>query len=103
MRKPSIKGQRGSWTANFEGRDLAVLHDTWWTRSDGYFDPMENAATGGARYQSLVNALTTFDEIIMQKDGEGFAREGYIGVFNFDNLSIGDDGSISLTLTSWIG
>lgn len=61
---------------------------------------MIGAKIDGKRYADFVNALCSHDKVIVQKTAEdgSFARLGYIGVFRFDKLEIGEDGSISLRL-----
>ena len=40
------------------------------------------------------------DLVVMQRDVPGtFTRDGYIGIFYFENLVVGSDGSVSLQLT----
>ena len=100
-KRVKILGERGRWTAEVDGKRLAVIHDTWRVGSTGYHDPMEGAKIDGKRYQEFVEALRGHPEVILQRDGKGsFARDGYIGVFAFTNLSINADGSIDLQLTN---
>ncbi|MGR3343432.1 MAG: hypothetical protein ACU0DI_09460 [Paracoccaceae bacterium] len=82
------------------GDRLAVIHDIWWTPPSNYFDPMKGAKTEGKRYTDFIAALNAHDRAIMQRTAEdgSFARLGYVGVFRFNNLAVGDDGSVSLTI-----
>ena len=98
-KRVKIRGERGRWLAEAEGRWLPVIHNTWRQGRDGYHDPMQG--TKGKRYEEFVEALRAQDLVILQKDVEGtFFRDSYIGIFAFKNLDIGNDGSISLTLVS---
>lgn len=99
-RRVHIHGERGRWVAEVDGRWLAVLHNSWRAGPTGYFDPMDGASVGGARYAELVGALRDHDEAVIQRDKsrDDFSRAGYVGVFRFKDLAIGQDGSIRLTL-----
>jgi hypothetical protein len=102
LRAPAKKivGHRGQWTADVAGRELAVLHSTWRVGTNGYHDPMEKAKTDGAKHKRLTDALTANDVAVMQRDAadDGLSRDGYIGLFSYKDVEIGDDGSITLTL-----
>ncbi len=100
-RQVHIHGVRGQWTAEVEGKQLAVLHNTWWQdrRSNRYHDPMQGVLREGARYLARIAALRMHDLAVMQRDGgPKMERDGYLGVFRFRNLVIGEDGAISLDL-----
>ena len=101
LRAPTkkITGHRGQWTADVEGRELAVLTNTWRVGTTGYFDPMHGAKVDGEKHQRLSQALSENDVAVMQRDaGDGkFSRDGYVGLFSYKDLVIGDDGSIRLT------
>jgi len=100
MKRVKITGARGDWTAEVEARRLAVIHDTWFKPKDRYLDPMQGADLNGKRYQDFLTALQSSDKVVMQRDIPGtFTRNGYVGVFFFKDLVVGDDGSIGLTLT----
>jgi len=99
--KIKIKGARGVWTAEVGGKNLAVLHNTLWNKSTGvYWAEIRPQDKGGARLHSLLEALRAFDEVVMQRDvsTDDFSRDGYIGVFRFTDLDIGED-HLSLRLT----
>jgi len=99
LKRVRIRGERGRWVAEAEGRWLPVIHNTWRQGATGYRDPMEG--TKGKRHEEFVEALRSHEHVILQKDVEGtFFRESYIGIFAFKDLVIGDDGSVSLTLVS---
>ena len=99
LRRLHIVGARGDWTADVEGRRLAVIHSRWRHGASGYHDPMAGAATAGKRYADFVQALKTNDLVVIQRDGPGgLARDGYVGIFRFADLLIGSAGDISLTL-----
>lgn len=100
VRPVKIVGRRGNWLAEVEGRLLAVLHSTWRIGGTGYFDPMLDVKLEGLKYRRLVEALDLHNEVVIQKDRapDNFARDGYVGVFRFEDLRIGADGSIRLTL-----
>ena len=66
-----------------------------------YYDPMVGAKLDGKRYLDFISALRAHNLVVMQRDVPGsFTRDGYIGVFHFKDLVVGDDGSITLELTS---
>ena len=102
MRRKKIKivGSRGDWTARVAGKRLAVIHNTWRKNLIDYFDPMTSAAIDGIRYQTFVEALKTYNEVVIQVDAApgDFSRVGYVGVFSFSDLIIGEDGSIALKI-----
>ena len=95
-----IVGHRGQWTADVEGRELAVLHNTWRVGMTGYHDPMEGAKSDGAKHKRLTDALAANDIAVMQRDAddEGATKNGYIGLFSYKDLEIGEDGSNKLVL-----
>lgn len=65
-----------------------------------YYDPMTGAKLDGKRYIDFLTALRNNDLVVMQRDVPGtFTRDGYIGIFYFENLVVGSDGSVSLQLT----
>jgi hypothetical protein len=94
-----IVGARGDRTAEVEGRRLAVIHSSWREGLTGYHDPMTAAKTDGRRYRDLLSALRAHDLVVVQRDAPGgLERDGYVGVFRFRDLAVGDDGAIRLTL-----
>jgi hypothetical protein len=101
-RKPyrKIAAHRGQWTADVAGQELAILHNTWRVGTTGYHDPMERATKEAAKHKRLTEALTANDVAVMKRDAgdDGLSRDGYIGLFSYKDLEIGDDGSITLTL-----
>jgi len=100
-RPVKIVGARGDWTATVEGKRLAVIHNIWWTPPSSYFDPMDHAKLDGKRYRDFVQALQGNDTAIMQKtatDGS-FSRLGYVGLFRYQDVVVGEDGSVALTIT----
>ena len=99
-----IVGHRGQWTADVDGQELAVLHNTWRVGTTGSHDPMERAKTDGAKHKRLTEALAANEVAVMQRDGtdDGLSRDGYIGLFSYRDLEIGDDGSIKLVLVDRI-
>ncbi len=95
-----IVGARGQWTAEVDGVEMAVLHTTHRQGLRDYFDPMEGGPVDGAKHARLVAALRAGNVAVMQRDkpgDPGLARDGYVGLFSFKDLEIGDDGSIRLT------
>lgn len=89
------------WTADFGGRQLAVLHNTLWNRSDHtYHTEIRPQDKGTKRLDVLLDALRRHDMIVMQRDRSrtDFTRNGYVGVFRFADLDIGDD-QLCLRLT----
>jgi hypothetical protein len=98
-RRVRITGERGRWIAFADGRWLAVIHSTWRRGLTGYLDPMTGAKTDGKRYEEYLEALQRESEVIVQKDKPGtLDRAGYVGIFTFRDLFVGDDGSVGLTL-----
>lgn len=95
-----IVGHRGQWTADVDGRELAVLHTTYRQGPTGYFAPPD-PANSGAKFDRLRQALEGNDVAVIQRDAPddpGLARTGYVGLFSYKDLEIGVDGSIRLTL-----
>ena len=103
-RKAQVSRIQGSWTAEVDGITLAVIHNLWWKDPPIYFDPMREAKLDGKKYQSFVAALKNTDRVLMQKSKEdgSFRKLDYVGVFRFENLIIGDDGSIQLEIVERI-
>ena len=105
LRVPTKKivGHRGQWTADVEGRELAVLHSSYREGTTGYFAPPKESRSG-AKFDRLRLALENNDVAVMQRDaseGDG-SREGYIGLFSYKDLEFGDGNSIRLTLVERI-
>jgi len=99
VRRVHIHGLRGEWTAEVEGRRLAVIHTSKRKGVTGYHDPMVGAKIDGKRYSDFLVALQSQDLVVVQRDVPGtFDRDGYVGVFTFKDLSVSEDGAISLTL-----
>lgn len=100
VRRVKITGARGDWTAEVEGRRLPVIHNSWRQGPTGYLDPMVGVKLDGKRYQTFLAALRASDLVVMQRDTPGeLSRAGYVGVFHFKDLLIGEKGSIALQLT----
>ena len=102
LRAPArkITGGRGQWTADVDGVEMGVLHNTHREGTTGYFDPMDGAKLDGAKHDRLVAALQAGDVAVMQRDTPGdpaLSRDGFVGLFSFKDLEIGEDGSIRLT------
>lgn len=99
-RKVSIRGQRGRWVAEVEGRMLGVLHHLYRDGPTGYFGPFDRGdPRGSKRFEELETALATFDLAVLQRDRdlETLARDGYIGVFRFKDRKIDYESGFSLT------
>ena len=100
-RRVKITGERGRWLAEAEGVWLPVIHSSWRQGATGYHDPMTGAAVTGKRHAEYVEALRSRNLVIVQRDRPGsLDRDGYVGIFTFKDLIIGEDGSIRLTLVS---
>lgn len=54
----------------------------------------------GARYTDYVDALAKGDRAIVQRDksGDDLSRDGYIGLFRYEDFCRNEDGSISLKI-----
>lgn len=116
MKKPTIKGTRGKWTAEYEGLTLPVIHNSRIARSKGangtilakYSDDFEQARSG----KSASDWVAAFDNpnqwVIVQrgvKDAVGNEtreRDGYVGVFKFTNLDLKDGYGCDLDLVERI-
>lgn len=105
-RKPlqsvAITGARGGWIVDVEGEKLAVIHDTWWTGSNVYRDPMVGVDVHARRYLDYVARLQETDRVVVQRDkGKGsLERDSYIGVFSFSNLSVDPAGPVEMKLVA---
>jgi hypothetical protein len=95
-----IRGERGRWVAEVDGEWLAVIHNTWRVGPDGYADPMEGVDRSKKRFSEYAEALRRYDRVVLQRDAGGgdLSRNGYIGVFRFDNLEILDAQPVRLRL-----
>jgi hypothetical protein len=102
VKRVKITGQQGRWLAEAEGRWLPCIHTRWLkTPSMTYHDPHAGDHVGSKRYEEWIEAMRSQSLVILQKDKpDSFARAGYIGIFEFENLKLGDDGSVSLRLTA---
>jgi hypothetical protein len=96
-----IKGKRGVWTAEVEGEELAVVHDTWLLK-DGrsYCDPMEGVDVAGAKYRRLLGALRRSDRVVLQIDRHDpttgrLDNAGYDGILLIENLWVSSAGPIA--------
>lgn len=99
--KVKIKATRGVWTADVAGERLGILHAIYWTPPNAYHDPARGGPDTAKRHADLVEALRRTDRAVVQRDrpeGATATRDGYVGVFRFEGLVIGDDGSITLKL-----
>ena len=100
-RRVYIKGSRGDWTAEVEGRRLAVLHSSWRVGMTGYHDPMTGAKIDGKDYAKYMAALMSEGLVVVQKDKPGtLDRDGYIGVFTFKDLAVEESGAVALNLVA---
>jgi hypothetical protein len=98
-RRVKITGKRGHWLAEAEGRWLPVIHNSWRQGPNNYLDPMTGVSVDGKRYRDYVDALRGSDLVILQRDASAqLERDGYIGIFHFKDLILGEDGSIGLTI-----
>ena len=104
----AIKGVRGRWVAQVEGRWLAVLHENFWVREpDGsgfYRGEIWPEHRKWKRLNDMLEALRLNKLVVMQRDGEVqqsgiLSHRGYTGVFNFDGLQIDAD-AFTLRITS---
>ena len=65
---------------------------------------MRGVNADGRRYTEFIDALRREALVVVQKDKERendrepLARAGYVGVFRFKDLEIGNDNSVKLTL-----
>jgi hypothetical protein len=102
VRSVSVTGAPSAWIVDVEGERLAVIHDTWWTGKDDYRDPMTGVDVTSKRYLEYVAKLQETDRVVVQRDkGNGsLARDGYVGVFSFQQLSIDSDGPVEMKLVS---
>ncbi|MCL4187644.1 MAG: hypothetical protein KJZ85_08550 [Rhodobacteraceae bacterium] len=101
-RRVHIRGERGRWVAEVEGRWLAVLHQTFRVGPHGYRAPIPPEHPGQKRFEELARALHEHDLVVVQRDRDPvtLARDGYVGVFRFKDLRVDTDaGEMSLTLT----
>jgi hypothetical protein len=96
-----INGVRGGWLAEVEGRWLAVLHHTLRHGPDRSRAPIRPQDVGTKRLHDLQVALRTHDLVVVQRDRDpvSLARDGYIGVFRFTDLTFDGDREFSLRLT----
>lgn len=93
MRRLKATGQRGSWFAEVGGEQLPCVHQ-YWSRSGKYDDPYVSENT--PPWPEFLHAISTGKKVILTKDidqGDGklpFKREGYIAVFEVENVKIED-------------
>ena len=106
LRPPPMRivGRRGEWTADVEGRELAVLHNTHRVGARSYVDANRADVAASEKQARLVAALIENDMAVLQRDAdaETRARDGFIGIFSYKDLDIGEDGSIRLTFVDRI-
>lgn len=94
-RQVRIKGKRGQWLAEVEGVPLPVVHHldrVGKDRLDAVFDHRTPETSG--QCAGLVAALQRETRLVLQKDRDhdSRARDGYIGVFDFDEFELRPDG-----------
>ena len=62
---------------------------------------MTGARVDGKRYAAYMDALTSENLVVIQKDKPGtLDRDGYVGVFTFKDLNVDDMGAVTLTLVA---
>jgi len=62
---------------------------------------MVGAKTDGKRYADFLGALREHDLVVVQRDVPGtFMRDGYVGIFTFKDLVVGESGDVKLTLVA---
>ena len=100
-KRVKIRGVRGGWLAEVEGKWLAVLHHTQRVPPNRYVAPIRPQDIGTKRLAGLLDALRGNDLVVIQKDKDAvsLARDGYVGVFRFTDLVVDDQREFSLTLT----
>ena len=107
MKSVKILGKRGSWLAEVEGKQLAVLHDKL-LGPGGEYKQLCYPETPLGKQHALLDALKTHDLAVLQKDSEAGShnrgepnhmRDGYVAVFRFTDLQIDDDLSFTLRFT----
>ncbi|WP_299873081.1 hypothetical protein [uncultured Sulfitobacter sp.] len=105
MSKPKlvkIVGSIGSYTADVDGCQLGVIHQTFYRPDGSYRHPFLKADFESFKVQNLISALKKYDLVVMQrdKDPETLARDGYVGVFRFKDFAADPDNGLSLKITA---
>lgn len=93
MTKVKAIGRRGDWFARVQGDDddLPCVHQ-FWIKGLRYDDP--HVVRGDPVWERLIDAIQTKRRVILTNDwpltpdGRGFARTGYIAVFEVEEVEV---------------
>lgn len=90
-------GQRGSWFATVDGKELPCVHKHW-LKGLSYHDPFKPLVNGPspARIHEYVQAIQQEKQVILTNDVthydqqgmvSGFTRKNYVAVFAVEDVS----------------
>jgi hypothetical protein len=92
MGKLKASGERGSWFATVNGKQLPCVHEHWWQPATrGYLDP--GAKPGQRIWDEYIDALKREKRAILtkdkvSKDEKSFERIGYTALFEIDQVEV---------------
>lgn len=109
MAKKAI-GQRGSWFATVDGKDLPCVHKHW-LKGLTYHDPFKPLVNGPSpakiheyvrTIQQEKQVILTNDTVIRDQQGmvSGFERQNYVAIFAVDDVSFDPNTGLRFTITS---
>ncbi|MGR9435362.1 hypothetical protein ACU8OP_10180 [Rhizobium leguminosarum] len=109
MRKKAV-GQRGSWFATVDGKELPCVHELW-LKCTHYHDPFEPVENGPSltKIQAFVQAIQHEKRVILtrgpaRRNSEGmvlgFTRQSYIAIFAVDDVTFDPGIGLKFTITS---
>ncbi|MGO8198179.1 hypothetical protein ACC735_02455 [Rhizobium ruizarguesonis] len=96
MSKKAV-GQRGSWFATVDGKELPCVHKHWlkWPHYHDPFKPVENGPNL-TKIQEYVEAIQHEKKVILTNDTvhrdpqgmvSGFTRQSYVAMFAVDDVT----------------
>ncbi|MDK1489410.1 hypothetical protein QN219_04980 [Sinorhizobium sp. 7-81] len=103
-------GQRGSWFANVDGKELPCVHKHW-LKGLAYHDPFKPLVNGPspAKIHEYVQAIQREKQVVLTNDAvlcdpqgmvKGFTRQNYIAVFAVENVKFDPSTGLKFTITS---
>ncbi|MNL37555.1 hypothetical protein D3C87_1597080 [compost metagenome] len=109
MVKKKAIGQRGSWFATVDGKELPCVHKHWLSGLS-YHDPFKPLVNGPspAKIYEYVQAIQQEKQVILTNDTvhrdpqgmvSGFTRQNYVAIYNIDDISFHPNTGLKFTIT----
>ncbi|MGO6702884.1 hypothetical protein ACCS33_26090 [Rhizobium ruizarguesonis] len=109
MSKKAV-GQRGSWFATVDGKELPCVHKHWlkWPHYHDPFKPLENGPSL-TKIHEYVQAIQHEKKVILTNDTvhrdqqgmvSGFTRQSYVAMFAIDDVTFDPGTGLKFRITS---